>query len=292
MDPLAARSPLLLRCFDHIFARTARRHMCALRLAGWGAPQAGSGPLVIFASHASWWDGIAFLLLSRRLFPGRRVFVPVQAAALARYPFMRWLGAFGVTLRDPAGFLGTAGRVLQQDMLWMNAGGRFADVRQRPVPIAAGLVRLAGQVPQVQFLPLALEYPFWTERRPEMLAAFGPPLSGAALQAMPPAARQAALEQALAATMDRLAADAMARDPAAFRVLIEGRQGMGGIYDFWRRLRATLAGRRFDPRHAPQPPEAPGRTAADRPGAAASGAVGHRGAHAGSHGGAQPEGHR
>lgn len=251
--PAALYSARHLAFFDYMFTRFARRHMRALRVAEWGLPQIPPGPLVVYANHPSWWDGVAFMLLSRRLFPGRRMFIPMEAAALARYGFMRRLGVFGVeqdSARGAVAFLRIASRTLQNgDMLWMNAPGRFCDPRERPVPIAPGLTRLAELAPQASFLPLALEYPFWGERKPEMLAGFGPPLPGAALQAMPRAEREAALAGALQAAMDRLAADAMARDPCRFRVVQQGREGMGGFYDLWRRARAALAGRRFDPRH-------------------------------------------
>ena len=38
-------------------------------------------------------------------------------------------------------------------------------------------------------------------------------------------------------------------DPARFRAMIEGRAGVGGIYDGWRRMMATVRGRTFDPSH-------------------------------------------
>ena len=44
-------------------------------------------------------------------------------------------------------------------------------------------------------------------------------------------------------------ADVIAREPERFRELVAGRKGIGGIYDLWRRLRALVAGRRFDPAH-------------------------------------------
>lgn len=247
-----------MRFYHFMFGRFARRHMRALRVAKWGVPQLPPGPLVVFANHPSWWDGVAFMLLSHSLFPGRRMFIPMEAQALARYGFMRRLGVFGVeqeSARGAVAFLRTAGRVLEpgrDDMLWMNAPGRFADARERPVPIAPGLVRLPELAPHATFIPLALEYPFWSERKAEMLAAFGPPLSGAELQAMPRERRQAALAAALAGTMDRLAGDAIARRPEAFRVVAQGGEGMGGIYDLWRRGRALLRGRRFDARHDPR----------------------------------------
>jgi 1-acyl-sn-glycerol-3-phosphate acyltransferase len=254
---VAARSPLLVAFFDRVFARTFRRDMRALRLARWGAPDAPpDAALVVFASHPSWWDGISVMLLSRRLFPRREVFAPMEASALARYPFMRRIGVFGVeagSARGAAAFLRGAAEVLggrRGRILWVHAAGRFADVRERPVAVAPGLARLPETAPaDAAFLPLAVEYVFWTERRPEALAAFGPPIAAGALLALDRTARLARLSGALEATMDRLAADAIARDPARFETLLDGREGMGGVYGAWQRARAALRGERFDPRH-------------------------------------------
>lgn len=257
-DPVARFDPRRVAFFHRVFTRFCRRHMRALRLARWGMPPAPEGrPLVVFANHPGWWDGIAFMLLSQRLFPGRPVFIPMDAAALSRYAFMRRLGVFGVetgTARGAIHFLRVARQVLAAPdrMLWINAPGRFSDVRERPVPIAPGMARLPEIAPEAVFLPLALDYPFWTERRAEMLAAFGPPIEGSALAAMPREARAAALSSALAATMDRLAEDAIARDPARFVTLLRGQEGMGGVFQLWRRLGALLRGQRFDPRHDPR----------------------------------------
>ena len=257
--PAALYSPARMAFFRFMFGRFAAQHLRAIRLAHWGAPQPGAdgAPLVVYANHPSWWDGVAFMILSTELFPGRRMFIPMEAEALTRYRFMTRIGVFGVEAgsgRGAIAFLRTAGALLAEPgaMLWMNAPGRFQDVRERPVGIAPGLVRLAELAPGARFLPLAIEYPFWTERAAEMLAGFGPPLEGAALAAMDRGSRATALGAALEAAMDRLANDAIARDPARFVPVLRGRQGMGGIYEGWRRLRAIAQGRRFDPRHDPK----------------------------------------
>ncbi|MDO9707584.1 lysophospholipid acyltransferase family protein [Paracraurococcus lichenis] len=257
-SPVALFSPARFAFYRFMFAGFARRHLRAVRVAAWGLPPADdpTRPLVVYANHPSWWDGVAFMLYSTELFPGRRMFIPMEAAALSRYRFMLRLGVFGVeqqSARGAVAFLRTAKEVLAapSHMLWMNAPGRFMDVRERPVPMAPGLVRLAEYAPTARFLPMAIEYPFWAERAPEMLAGFGPPLDGAELAALDREARAEALSRALEAAMDRLAADAMARDPARFRDLLRGREGMGGIYDRWRQAQAVLRGRPFDPRHDP-----------------------------------------
>lgn len=257
-DPIGRYDPRRMAFFHFVFARFFGRHMRACRVARWGLPAAHGGrPLVVFANHPGWWDGVAFMLLSRALFPGRPMFIPMEAAALDRYPFMRRLGVFGIetgSARGAIAFLRTARDVLAapERMLWINAPGRFSDVRERPVPIAPGMTRLPEFAPEALFLPLALDYPFWTERKPEMLAAFGTPVEGALLAAEDRGSRAATLSQALAATMDRLAADAISRDPVRFETLLRGREGMGGVFPLWRRSVALLRGRRYDPRHDPR----------------------------------------
>jgi 1-acyl-sn-glycerol-3-phosphate acyltransferase len=260
-SPVALFSPARFAFFHLVFQGFARRHVRAVRLARWGLPPADDDPtrpLVVYANHPSWWDGVAFMLYSTALFPGRRMFIPMEATALGRYGFMRRLGVFGVeqqSARGAVAFLRTAKDVLAApgSMLWMNAPGRFMDVRERPVPIALGLARLAELAPSARFLPMALEYPFWAERAPEMLCAYGPALDGTALAALPRAIRGEALARALEATMDRLAADALARDPDRFHAILSGKEGMGGVYERWRHLRATFRGEAFDPRHDPGP---------------------------------------
>ncbi|SHI53655.1 1-acyl-sn-glycerol-3-phosphate acyltransferase [Roseomonas rosea] len=254
-SPLALRDARLFGFFHLVFSRFFRRHMGALRVPPWGIPQDPEGrPLIVLANHPSWWDGVAFMLLPVAFFPRRQVFIPMEAAALAKYRFMRRLGVFGIEPgpRGAVAFLRTAKEVVAAPgaMLWMNAPGRFQDVRERPVAIAPGVTRLPEIAPDATVLPLALDYVLWTERRPEMLAAFGPPLRAADLLALDRDAREARIREALTETMDRLAEEAITRDPARFTTLAAGREGMGGIYDLWRRLSAWARGRRFEPRHA------------------------------------------
>ena len=132
-------------------------------------------------------------------------------------------------------------------MIWITAEGHFVDHRQRPVALRPGLAHLLRHAPGAVVLPLAIEYTFWNESRPEALARFGPPVDAAAAQSLPDLT--ALLETELTRTMDALATDSAARDPRLFRTLIRGNAGVGGIYDLYRRSRAALSGRRFDPTH-------------------------------------------
>lgn len=243
-EVVRARSPALCRFFTGVMRREMRRSFHKVRLARPGLPPLpAETPLIVYSNHPSWWDPAFFIVLAGRFFPDREAYGPMDAAALERYGFMRRIGIFGVdpgTARGAATFLRTGGAIVAAPhrMLWVTAQGVFADPRVRPLDLRHGVARLLARVPGAVALPLALEYPFWTEKRPEALARFGDPVTDGA-----------ALEDALAATMDRLARDATARDPARFRTLLQGRAGIGGLYDAWRRAAATLRGKRFRAAH-------------------------------------------
>ena len=252
-DPV---SPVIWRFMVAYFDRFLRRHLNAVRLARWGVPLCAehSGPIVVYCNHPAWWDAATVILLAGRLFPTRECYAPFDAKALERYAVFRRMGAFGVdleTARGAAQFLAASRGILSRPhrMIWITAQGRFVDVRARPLGLRPGVARLAEIAPNALFLPLALEYAFWEERGAEACAAFGTPIPAADLLALPRPERLGRLEGALTATLDRLSADVIAREPARFAPLVSGAKGIGGIYDGWRRLKALRAGRRFDPAH-------------------------------------------
>ena len=162
------------------------------------------------------------------------------------------MGVFGIALDTPRGaarFLSTSLRILSDpaSILWITAEGEFADVRRRPLQLRPGIAHLARRVPGAVILPLAVEYPFWNESRPEALVRFGDPIESGPQRTV--AGWTGHLEAELTRTMDGLAAEAVQRDPRRFQTLLRGGGGVGGIYDLYRRSRAFAAGRRFDPRH-------------------------------------------
>lgn len=244
---LAQRSPLTLRFFGKLFERDLAASFHAVRCSG--VVPAGRGPLVLFANHPSWWDGEIFAWLSTTMFADRRCFVPIEAAMLERYRFFRKLGAFAVApgYAGAAAFLAVGKAVLdlEDGLLLVNAEGRFRDVRERPLRVAAGLAHLARRVPSVRIIPLAIETVFWDERRPNLLLRFGEPVEADAIRTQD----RAVLRDALTSTMDALAVDAVTRDAARFTTLLAGRTRINPVYDGWRRAKALLQGRRFDPAH-------------------------------------------
>ena len=251
-DPIAARSASLVALFCGYADWDLRRKFHTLRVArgGWPALPADR-PVIVYSNHPSWWDPVLYFLLQRRCFPGCAGFGPMNGAALGRYGLFRRLGVFAADPgpRGAARFLDVATRVLADPgrVLWVTAEGAFTDARARPLRLRPGIAHLARNIPRAVLVPLALEYTFWNESKPEALVRFGAPL--AADRGVAVADWTARLEAALGETMDALADAAITRDPTRFDLLARGEVGVGGPYDAWRRLRAAAGGRRFDPSH-------------------------------------------
>lgn len=236
--------------------RYLRRHFHAVRLlrAAPDHPQIGAEPVIFYSNHPSWWDPLIFLAIGETLYPGRMIYGPIDATALGKYRFMERIGFIGIepgTWRGSARFLrmARAAEERRDVIFWITAQGEFADPRERPVRIRPGVAHaLAGRTSGF-VVPLAVEYPFWTERFPEAVAAFGPALAIADAPGRSAEEWEPVLAAALEETQDRLAAAARRRDPAGFRTLLSGRVGVGGVYDLARRIGACLRGERFDASH-------------------------------------------
>ena len=237
-----------------------RRHFHALRvLAGKdgqaGQPDIAGEPVIFYTNHPGWWDPLVFLLLAGKCYPDRLNYGPIDAAALGKYRFMERIGFLGIephTRRGAARFLRMAKAASRRSdvIFWITSQGDFADPRTRPPAIRPGVAHAAASSGRGLIVPVAVEYPFWSERLPEALVAFGPAIRIADVDQHRDAKDwTAVLEAALMATQDRLAAAAIRRDPHAFTVLASGHVGVGWIYDSLRRFKAWWRGERFDASH-------------------------------------------
>ncbi|MEO8725478.1 MAG: lysophospholipid acyltransferase family protein [Acidobacteriaceae bacterium] len=218
-----------------------RRRMHRLLVSGSEHLQT-SGPIIIYLNHPSWWDPIICWEIGTRLMPGRNHYAPMDADAMEHYKFFRKLGVFPVKKNSIAGarrFLAVTNAILRDPSacLWITAQGMFTDVRQRPLKIMSGVSHL-----HAPSIPLALDYTFFEESKPEVLARFGPPL--------PPHSDKTALTAALARELEFVTCSAITRNVDSYLSILSGRAGVGGIYDCYRELSAHFTGARFTPEHA------------------------------------------
>ena len=233
-------SSIAYRLFARVVRGYFRRHFRSVKAQRADLLENARPPLIVYGNHSSWWDPMTCVLLARELMPNYRHYAPMNAIALERYPLLRKIGIFPVDMTSTRGasqFQRTAEAVLRDGgVLWVTPQGRFADVREFPLAFRPGLGALAARLPDVPLLPLALEYTFWDDRLPEALLRFGEPQHVGTGCTPESATRE--LERALAATMLELQQASCARDASAFRTLLEGRRGPGGIYTLLRPLHA------------------------------------------------------
>ncbi len=230
------------------------RHFHAIRVANSGRFPASAGPLIVYGNHASWWDPLAFIVISRYFLPTACHYAPMDAAALKHYSFLRKLGIFPLetgTRRGAAQFLRAANEIFStpNSVLWVTPEGRFTDMRIRPAIFRPGMAALVARLGRCTLVPLAFEYTFWDERLPEILICCGQPIEVTDGRLHSTAQWNDQLGAAMAATQDELAAMAKLRDPARFETILSGRVGISGVYEAWKRLLALLTGRAYQGSH-------------------------------------------
>ena len=236
-------SQMTLRFFQRIVRMYFRRHFRSVMVQQAERLEGLTGPLIVYANHSSWWDPMVSVLVAEMLLPGRRNYAPMDAAALKRYPILAKIGIFPVemaTARGAAQFLRTSQAILARGgVVWITPQGRFVDSRERPLGFKPGLGALVARTAGVTVIPMAIEYTFWDERLPETLLRMGEPVRIAEGETSEVAGVM--LERALVETMEELKSTAMARDAGAFRVLLRGGRGTGGVYGFGRWLREVFS---------------------------------------------------
>jgi len=169
----------LVTWFTAYSRRCIGKHFNSFRISRSSAPPtAGRMPIVLYANHAGWWDPLVGLLLKAAFFPNYTLFAPVDAVSLRRYKILTKVGFFGVdrqTRRGVIDYFSIAETILREPdhLLAVTPHGRFTDARERPVQFQRGLGLLATRVKRALFVPVAIEYAFWDQRRPEIFCRFG-----------------------------------------------------------------------------------------------------------------------
>ncbi|MDG3003508.1 lysophospholipid acyltransferase family protein [Paludisphaera mucosa] len=263
---LPRRSAWFFRGFRKYARRYVAKNFHALRVDRDGLPtDPPPGPAIVVMSHASWWDPMIGLILSESFGPSRAHYAPMDEEGLKQYPILERVGIFGVELETARGgiaFLRRSSAVLTrpESMLWVTPQGRFVDVRERPIRFKQGIGRLLHRTSHASVVPLAVEYPFWNDRRPEVLARFGAWISIEERVSLSAKAWTKRLETSLGETQDRLAESSLGRDPGRFQTVVRGSSGVGGVYDLGRRLRSAFRGESFTSEHLVEQPSHGPRT--------------------------------
>jgi len=245
------------RVFGWLATRMLRRSFTAVRIerdsrAEFEALHRAERGVMLLINHPAWWDPIVLTLLRRQFFHGRPTMAPMDAAELRRFRIFTRLGVFGIDPDDPRS---ARALLAETDRRWMEAPrtllfltpqGRFTDPRE-PLVLRPGAALVAARHADMAVGVVAVEYPFWSAKKPEVLLRVRrvpvPRTQSTNSTPSPQAAQSApsarAWLESMSAAMEEngraLAAASITREERAFETIIDGTKPTGP-YALWLRL--------------------------------------------------------
>ncbi len=139
-------------------------------------------PTIMYAPHSNWWDGIVGYHVCNRIF-GKEIRLMVEE--LNRFPLLRRGGAFSVNKKSPQASMAAlnyAVDVLENpnNILYIFPQGIINPPNFRPIVFQTGLAYIAQKVIKkygaVNLQPIAVNYFFLRDNRPEVLIELGKPI--------------------------------------------------------------------------------------------------------------------
>ncbi|QQS41828.1 MAG: lysophospholipid acyltransferase family protein [Acidobacteriota bacterium] len=177
-------------------------------------------PLLIYANHTSWWDGLAAFQISRKT--GLDAYVMMEEKHLRRYLLFRKLGAFSVVRDSPRSAyrsLEYAASLMKDDprrALWMFPQGEIVPAGRRPLGFYSGIEKLIELTGGCIAVPVVFRYEFEGAFKPSVYAAVGEAIEIS--ESEPASVRD--LEERMELTLDDLEGAVLNRSLDGFRDLI------------------------------------------------------------------------
>lgn len=134
-------------------------------------------PLIIYANHSSWWDGLVlFEILKGKKFDS---YVMMEEKQLKDLKFFRLLGAFSVireNYREALKSVNYAVEILtagNDKTLLIFPQGEILPNDSRPFKFYNGLAYIIEKIKKCNLVPCSIRYEFLNEFKPEVFVRFG-----------------------------------------------------------------------------------------------------------------------
>lgn len=134
-------------------------------------------PLIIYANHSSWWDGLAAFQISHTA--ELDSFIMMEEKHLKRFFPFRRLGAFSVIRENPREALKSVEysadllRGNSKRTLWIFPQGEILPNDARPLVFYNGFSRIIAKTSKCFVLSLAIRYEFTDKFKPEIFVKIG-----------------------------------------------------------------------------------------------------------------------
>lgn len=191
-------------------------------------------PVIAFANHSNWWDGVIIFFLSR--FQRRKDFYcMMEEKQMKHYPFFAWLGVFSVDLENSlraAGTIRYTCNLLRKNrsMIWIFPQGIMGSPHE-PIEPRPGIDFLAKRFTNAQMLPMVMEFGFEREQRPFAYLRIGKPYIAAENT-------EERIEQELTALLQQMNAEVKQRDFTEYETVLKSGISMNKRWE-WVKLLFT-----------------------------------------------------
>jgi len=134
-------------------------------------------PLIIYANHSSWWDGLVAFQISRVL--EMESFIMMEERHLKKLFLFRRLGAFSVVREKPFEAIKSinyAVNLLKENQartLWVFPQGEILHNDSRPFYFYKGISKIIAKLEKSLIVPIAFRYEFSGNFKPEIFAKAG-----------------------------------------------------------------------------------------------------------------------
>ena len=136
---------------------------------------------ILYAPHCNWWDGIVGYNLVKRVMNTR---IRMMIEEMNRFPILAKAGAFPVNKKSAQASMQALQYAVDQlnkgDIsLWIFPQGIIRPPMFRPIEFQTGMAYIAKNVIKkyggINLIPVAINYSFLREDKPEVLVEFGEP---------------------------------------------------------------------------------------------------------------------
>ena len=215
--------------FERVFAIYNRnliaRRFEGLRVAGLEhlRRRPREAPLLLYANHSSWWDGLVAFQVGRAAALDQ--YVMMEEKQLRAYPLFRRLGAFSVVRerpREAARSIEYARHLLRgtNRALWIFPQGETRPNDYRPLKLYTGAARIIEGTGEVYAAPVGMRYEFLEEYRPDILVRIGPLEHVTTGSAFDPKRATRDFAVSLTGTLDKIRADILQSNLAESEELV------------------------------------------------------------------------
>lgn len=136
-------------------------------------------PIIAFAPHTNWWDGIVGYNICRRIFDKE---IRLMVEELNRFPLLRKGGAFSVNKKSPQASMKALKYAIDviedtNNVLYIFPQGIIKPPNFRPIEFQSGIAYIAQKAAKkygkVHLLPIGVNYFFLRADRPEVMVEIG-----------------------------------------------------------------------------------------------------------------------